>query len=169
MSAACRGSTATSACTAPRLKAAPLNLASALGAAVLRGPPCAWSAALLHMLPLLRLARDQGCAGALTAQILQPSLFLHAQPTGKGVVSRAFSSLENTLPLLSVLGRKPGHGVFSQHGSRPSCGSPSHTYSLRRQIDMAATGGSVRPLTPSRRGSVARPTSQLRPGDANAA
>lgn len=108
------------------------------------------------------------CVGALAVQILQPSLFLHAEPTGRGVVGRAIANLKHPT-LLSVLGREPGRGLFSPHVTTPFVRIASHTYSLRRQIDLAANDSSVRAFQASRRGAAARPSSNLRPGDANAA
>jgi NAD(P)-dependent dehydrogenase (short-subunit alcohol dehydrogenase family) len=107
------------------------------------------------------------CIGALAGQVLQPSLMLHAEPLGRGLVGRTIASLK-TPTLLSVLGREPGRGLFSPHEVTPRVRIASHTYTLRRQIDVAANDSSVRQFAQSRRRANARPA-DFQLGDANAA
>ncbi len=102
------------------------------------------------------------CAGALAAQILQPSLFLHVEPSlarfaGLGVLGRALSALAYPT-LLAVLERKPGRGIFNPDAFVPYVRIASHVYSLQRQMDGASANpdGSVRPFSPARRRRQAR-------------
>jgi hypothetical protein len=107
------------------------------------------------------------CVGALASRILQPSLFLHAEPARRGLVGRTIDSLRRPT-LLSVLGREPGRGLFSPHVATPFVRIAGQTYSLRRQIDLAANDTSIRAF-PARRGSAGRATSPLNADQANAA
>jgi hypothetical protein len=102
------------------------------------------------------------CAGVLAAQILQPSLFLHVEPTrarfaGLGFVGRGLSALAYPT-LLAVLERKPGRGIFNPDAFVPYVRIASHVYSLQRQMDRASASpdGSVRPFSPARRQRQAR-------------
>lgn len=149
-----------------RLETAPINLASA---SELRSfeDHLRLVGRLPHVLVCCCPVPGRECVGALAGQILQPSLFLHAEPTGRGVVGRAIASLKHPT-LLSILGREPGRSLFSPNVTTPFVRIASHTYTLRRQIDMAANDSSVRAFQTPRR-AAARPASNLRPGDANAA
>lgn len=92
------------------------------------------------------------CAGALAAQILQPSLFLHLEPNRAGLLGRALSVLAHPT-LLAVLERKPGRGIFNPDAFTPYVRIASHIYSLRRQMDGAAAtpDGSVTAFPSPRR------------------
>jgi hypothetical protein len=105
---------------------------------------------LPHVLVCCCAVPGRECVGALAGQVLQPSLFLHAEPTGRGAVGRAIASLRHPT-LLSVLGREPGRGIFSPHAVTSRVRIASSTYTLRRQIDMASTDGDVRAFRPKPR------------------
>ncbi len=91
------------------------------------------------------------CAGALAAQVLQPSLFLHVEPSRPDIISRAISALAHPT-LLAVLERKPGRGIFNPDAFVPYVRIASHIYSLRRQMDVSpAPDGSVAAFPPDRR------------------
>jgi NAD(P)-dependent dehydrogenase (short-subunit alcohol dehydrogenase family) len=106
------------------------------------------------------------CAGALAAQILQPSLFLHVEPVRPGALGplgKAISALAYPT-LLAVLERKPGRGIFNPDAFVPYVRIASHIYSLQRQMDAAAApqnssgpNGSVRAFSPPRRRRQASP------------
>lgn len=97
-----------------------------------------------------------GCTGGMAAQILQPSLFLHAEPTAAGVLAKRLGRAIATLAhptILDVLERKPGRGIFNPDVSVPFVRIASHIYSLQRQMDVTPStpDGSVRPFPPQRR------------------
>ncbi|HEX7758710.1 MAG TPA: hypothetical protein VF459_04360 [Caulobacteraceae bacterium] len=98
------------------------------------------------------------CAGAVAAQILQPSLFLHVEPHRQGVFGKTISALAHPT-LLAVLERKPGRGIFNPDAFVPYVRIASHLYSLQRQMDAAPASpdGSVRAFSPTRRRRQASP------------
>ncbi|MGA0600574.1 hypothetical protein ACO2Q3_07700 [Caulobacter sp. KR2-114] len=144
-----------------RIEAAPINLASSSELRLFED-----NLRLLGRLPHVMIcccpAHNAGaqrdakgrtaCVGRLAGQILQPSLFLHLEPNRAGAIGRALSGLAHPT-LLSVLERKPGHGIFNPDASTRFVRIASHIFSLHRQMDVgtAAPDGSVTAFPAPRR------------------
>jgi NAD(P)-dependent dehydrogenase (short-subunit alcohol dehydrogenase family) len=87
------------------------------------------------------------CPAQLANRVLQPTLFLHAEPLRRSAFNRAISVLRHPT-LRGVLDRAPGHGVFNPETAIPYGRIASRLYSVRRQIDSeSAPQGRIR-LTP---------------------
>ena len=83
---------------------------------------------------VLSEARRQRCPAAIAERVLQPTLFLHAEPTRRSVFDRALAVLRHPT-LRGLLERAPGRSVFSAERAVPYVRIASQLYSLRRQID----------------------------------
>ena len=78
-------------------------------------------------------ARRQRCPAAIAERVLQPTLFLHAEPTRRSAFDRALAVLRHPT-LRGLLERAPGRSVFSPEQAVPYVRIASQIYSLRRQI-----------------------------------
>jgi hypothetical protein len=78
--------------------------------------------------------RRHRCPATIAERVLQPTLFLHAEPTRRSVFDRALAALRHPT-LRGLLERAPGRSVFSSEQSIPYVRIASQIYSLRRQID----------------------------------
>jgi hypothetical protein len=97
----------------------------------------------------LRERNDRNCPGLIAADILQPTLFLHAEPLRRSAFDRALSVIRHPT-LRDVLGRAPRRGVFNPGDPIPYVRIASHVYSVRRQLDgKADKGGRLRLVPPS--------------------
>ena len=95
--------------------------------------------------------KDQNCPGLAAESVLQPTLFLHAEPLRRSAFDRALSVIRHPT-LRGVLGREPGRGVFGPAGAMPYVRIASHVYSVRRQLDgQADKAGRLRLIPISRR------------------
>ncbi len=94
-------------------------------------------------------ARRQRCPATIAARSLQPTLFLHAEPTRRSVFDRALAVLRHPT-LRGLLERAPGRSVFSPEHPTPYVRIASQIYSLRRQIDgETPPGGRIRLIPPN--------------------
>jgi NAD(P)-dependent dehydrogenase (short-subunit alcohol dehydrogenase family) len=78
--------------------------------------------------------RRHRCPATIAERVLQPTLFLHAEPTRRSVFDRALAALRHPT-LRGLLERAPGRSLFSSEQSIPYVRIASQIYSLRRQID----------------------------------
>lgn len=78
--------------------------------------------------------RGRNCPGLVAARVLQPALFLHAEPLRQSALDRALAAIRHPT-LREVLARAPGRGVFSPDGRVPYVRIASHVYSIRRPFD----------------------------------
>jgi hypothetical protein len=93
--------------------------------------------------------RRPNCPGLLAERLLQPALFLHAEPLRQSVFDRALAVIRHPT-LRGVLARTPGRGVFNPAGLVPYVRIASHVYSMRRQLDGAPNkDGRLRLVAPS--------------------
>lgn len=79
------------------------------------------------------------CASNTAADILQPSLFLHAAPVARSRVRRRLSTIGRPT-LNSLLARRPGRGLFEPYARIPYVRLGSHLYSLSRSGAALSTG-----------------------------
>jgi NAD(P)-dependent dehydrogenase (short-subunit alcohol dehydrogenase family) len=79
-------------------------------------------------------ARRHRCPAIIAERLLQPTLFLHAEPTRRSVFDRALAVLRHPT-LRGLLERAPGQGVFNAERAIPYVRIASRVYSVRRQID----------------------------------
>jgi NAD(P)-dependent dehydrogenase (short-subunit alcohol dehydrogenase family) len=92
----------------------------------------------------LRERKEGNCPGLVAESILQPTLFLHAEPLRRTAFDRALSVIRHPT-LRGVLDREPGRGVFNPTGAIPYVRIASHVYSVRRQLDgQVDKGGRLR-------------------------
>ncbi|HEX3408008.1 MAG TPA: hypothetical protein VHS81_12290, partial [Caulobacteraceae bacterium] len=75
--------------------------------------------------------RRPRCPAAIAERVLQPTLFLHAEPTRRSVFDRALAVLRHPT-LRGLLERAPGRSVFSAEQQVPYVRIASQIYSLRR-------------------------------------
>ena len=75
--------------------------------------------------------RRHRCLAAIAERLLQPTLFLHAEPTRRSVFDRALAALRHPT-LRGLLERAPGRSVFSPEHAIPYVRIASQIYSLRR-------------------------------------
>jgi NAD(P)-dependent dehydrogenase (short-subunit alcohol dehydrogenase family) len=93
--------------------------------------------------------KDRSCPGLVASRVLQPALFLHAEPLRRSVFDRALSVIRRPT-LGGVLSREPGRGVFDAAGATPYVRIASNLYSVGRQVDgQADKGGRLRLVPPS--------------------
>ncbi len=78
-------------------------------------------------------ARRQRCPATLAERILQPTLFLHAEPTRRSVFDRALAALRHPT-LRGLLERAPGRSVFSPEHAIGYVRIADQIYSLRRPL-----------------------------------
>jgi len=91
----------------------------------------------------------RNCPGEIAERVLQPALFLHAQPLRQSVFDRALAVIRHPT-LRGVLARGPGRGLFHPAGLIPYVRIAAHVYSVRRQLDgEPARGGRLRLVPPS--------------------
>ena len=97
-------------------------------------------------------ARRQRCPAAIAERVLQPTLFLHAEPSRRSAFDRALAVLRHPT-LRGLLERAPGRSVFSPERAVPYVRIASQLYSLRRQTRRRARrpGGSASSHPPMRR------------------
>lgn len=79
------------------------------------------------------------CASNTAADILQPSLFLHAAPVARSRVRRRLSTFGRPT-LTNLLARRPGRGLFEPYARIPFVRLGSHLYSLSRGASALSTG-----------------------------
>jgi hypothetical protein len=75
--------------------------------------------------------RRPRCPATIAERLLQPTLFLHAEPTRRTVFDRALAVLRHPT-LRGLLERAPGRSVFSPEQQVPYVRIASQLYSLRR-------------------------------------
>jgi NAD(P)-dependent dehydrogenase (short-subunit alcohol dehydrogenase family) len=93
--------------------------------------------------------KGRNCPALVAERILQPALFLHAEPLRHSAFDRALAVIRHPT-LRGVLSRAPGRGVFNPAGLIPYVRIASHVYSMRRQLDSETTrGGRLRLVPPS--------------------
>jgi short chain dehydrogenase len=93
-------------------------------------------------------ARRHRCPATIAERVLQPTLFLHAEPTRRSVFDRALASLRHPT-LRGLLERGPGRSVFSPEHAIGYVRIADQIYSLRRQpLGDAAPRGRIRLLPP---------------------
>jgi hypothetical protein len=97
---------------------------------------------------ILTEARRQRCPAAIAERVLQPTLFLHAEPTRRSVFDRALAVLRHPT-LRGLLERAPGRSVFSAERAVPYVRIASQIYSLRRQIDGEPPTRRIRLIPPN--------------------
>lgn len=78
--------------------------------------------------------RAGDCPALTAARVLQPSLFLHAEPARRSSFNRTLAALRHPT-LQGVLERSPGHSLFSSDEVTPYVRIASRLYSLRRHTD----------------------------------
>jgi NAD(P)-dependent dehydrogenase (short-subunit alcohol dehydrogenase family) len=93
-------------------------------------------------------ARRQRCPAAIAERVLQPTLFLHAEPTRRSAFDRALAVLRHPT-LRGLLERAPGRSVFSAERAVPYVRIASQLYSLRRQIDGEPPTRRIRLIPPN--------------------
>ena len=71
------------------------------------------------------------CPATIAERVLQPTLFLHAEPTRRSVFDRALAALRHPT-LRGLLERAPGRSVFSPERAIGYVRIASQIYSLRR-------------------------------------
>ena len=92
--------------------------------------------------------RRPRCPATIAERVLQPTLFLHAEPTRRTVFDRALAVLRHPT-LRGLLERAPGRSVFSPEQQVPYVRIASELYSLRRAIDgEPPSGGRIRLIPP---------------------
>ncbi|HWF78413.1 MAG TPA: SDR family NAD(P)-dependent oxidoreductase [Caulobacteraceae bacterium] len=93
--------------------------------------------------------RRPRCPATIAERVLQPTLFLHAEPTRRTVFDRALAVLRHPT-LRGLLGRAPGRSVFSPEQQIPYVRIASQLYSLRRHASGdAPTGRRIRLIPPN--------------------
>jgi NAD(P)-dependent dehydrogenase (short-subunit alcohol dehydrogenase family) len=93
-------------------------------------------------------ARRHRCPATLAERILQPTLFLHAEPTRRSVFDRALASLRHPT-LRGLLERAPGRSVFSPEHAIGYVRIADRIYSLRRHpLGDAPPRGRIRLIPP---------------------
>jgi NAD(P)-dependent dehydrogenase (short-subunit alcohol dehydrogenase family) len=76
-------------------------------------------------------ARRHRCPATLAERVLQPTLFLHAEPTRRSAFDRALASLRHPT-LRGLLERAPGRSVFSPEHAIGYVRIADQIYSMRR-------------------------------------
>jgi NAD(P)-dependent dehydrogenase (short-subunit alcohol dehydrogenase family) len=95
------------------------------------------------------------CPALIARRVLQPTLFLHAEPLRRSAFNRALSVLRHPT-LRGVLERAPGRGVFNPETAIPYVRIASRLYSLRRHADGdTAPQGRLRLTSAARRADAA--------------
>jgi NAD(P)-dependent dehydrogenase (short-subunit alcohol dehydrogenase family) len=95
--------------------------------------------------------KQRNCPGLVAQSVLQPTLFLHAEPLRRSAFDRALAVIRHPT-LRGVLGRAPGRGVFNPAGLIPYVRIASHLYSIRRPFDgQTDKGGRLRLIPPTDR------------------
>jgi NAD(P)-dependent dehydrogenase (short-subunit alcohol dehydrogenase family) len=93
-------------------------------------------------------ARRHRCPAAIAERVLQPTLFLHAEPTRRSVFDRALASLRHPT-LRGLLERAPGRSVFSPEHATGYVRIADQIYSLRRHpLGDAPPKGRIRLIPP---------------------
>lgn len=93
-------------------------------------------------------ARRHRCPASIAERVLQPTLFLHAEPTRRSVFDRALASLRHPT-LRGLLERAPGRSVFSPEHAVGYVRIASQIYSLRRHaLGDAPPKGRLRLMPP---------------------
>lgn len=91
----------------------------------------------------------RNCPGLTAEQILQPTLFLHAQQLRPSTFDRALAVVRQPT-LRGLLARSPARGVFNAEGAIAYVRIASHRHLTRRQLDGETTkGGRLRLVHPS--------------------
>ncbi len=92
--------------------------------------------------------RRPRCPATIAERVLQPTLFLHAEPTRRSVFDRALAVLRHPT-LRGLLERAPGRSVFSPEQQVPYVRIASQLYSLRRQtLNDTPPGRRIRLIPP---------------------
>lgn len=92
--------------------------------------------------------RRPRCPAAIAERVLQPTLFLHAEPTRRSVFDRALAVLRHPT-LRGLLERAPGRSVFSPEQQVPYVRIASQLYSLhRRALGDPPPGRRIRLIPP---------------------
>jgi NAD(P)-dependent dehydrogenase (short-subunit alcohol dehydrogenase family) len=93
--------------------------------------------------------RRPRCPATIAERVLQPTLFLHAEPTRRSVFDRALAVLRHPT-LRGLLERAPGRSVFSPERQVPYVRIASELYSLRRHaLEGAPPQGRIRLIPPN--------------------
>jgi hypothetical protein len=93
-------------------------------------------------------ARRHRCPALIAERVLQPTLFLHAEPTRRSVFDRALASLRHPT-LRGLLERAPGRSVFSPEHAIGYVRIADQIYSLRRHpLGDAPPKGRIRLIPP---------------------
>jgi hypothetical protein len=87
--------------------------------------------------------RTKNCPARFAEQMLQPTLFLHAEPLRRSVFDRALAVLRHPT-LRGLLERAPGRDVFNPETPIPYVRIASRLYSLRRPADGEIAPNSLR-------------------------
>ena len=92
--------------------------------------------------------RRPRCPATIAERVLQPTLFLHAEPARRSVFDRALAVLRHPT-LRGLLERAPGRSVFSPEQQVPYVRIASQLYSLRRQtLNDTPPGRRIRLIPP---------------------
>jgi hypothetical protein len=93
-------------------------------------------------------APRQRCPATIAERVLQPTLFLHAEPTRRSVFDRALAALRHPT-LRGLLERAPGRSVFSPEHAIGYVRIADRIYSLRRHpLGDAPPKGRIRLIPP---------------------
>jgi hypothetical protein len=91
--------------------------------------------------------RARNCPALIAERVLQPALFLHAEPMRRTAFDRALAVVRHPT-LRGVLARAPGRSVFNPASLIPYVRIASHVYSMRRLPDGEMTKGGRLRLAP---------------------